>query len=53
MFIASGTLSSNLKHIISKYKWGISGDHPEFLKLKLYKHCTVDGIVFFFFNVVK
>ena len=53
MFIASGTLSSNLKHVISKYKWGISGDHPEFLKLKLYKHCTVDWIFFFFFNVVK
>ena len=52
MFIASGTLSSNLKHIISKHKWEISGDHPEFLKLKLYKHCTVDQIIFFF-NVVK
>ena len=53
MFIASGTLPSNLKHIISKHKWGISGDHPEFLKLKLYKHCTVDWIFSFFLNVVK
>ena len=48
MFIANGTLSSKLKHIISKYKWGISGDHPEFLTLKLYKNCTVDWIFFFF-----
>lgn len=50
MFIASGTLSSNLKHVISKYKWGISGDHPEFLKLKLYKHCTVDCIFFYWWG---
>ena len=47
MLIASGTLSSNLKRIISKHKWGISGDPPEFLKLKLYKHGTVDWILFF------
>ena len=53
MFIASGTLSSNLKHIISKHKWGISGDHPEFLKLKLYKHCTFDWIFSFFLNATK
>ena len=42
----SEPVSSDCERIISEHKWGAPGDHPDFLKLTLYKHCSLAWITF-------